>query len=218
MGFSSLKTYPWHEVNYVHIIELKRKLIDKGLKPSTINTYLAIFKGAVREAWRLGIMDIDTYMRVKDVKRVRGDSEVVGKALKANEIKQLVNYKCRKNRIREIRDSAVIAVCYGAGLRRSELVKLDLSDYSDDTLIIKGKGGYIRTMYLPKFAIDSLNEWLEIRGYDDGVLFNRLLIGDRVTKQRLTPRAIVAVIDRRCEFVDIERITPHDLRRYVRRT
>ena len=73
-------------------------------------------------------------------------------------------------------------------------------------------------MYLPKFAIDSLNKWLEIRGYDDGVLFNRLLIGDRVTKQRLTPRAIVAVIDRRCEFVDIERITPHDLRRYGRRT
>lgn len=108
MGFSSLKTYPWHEVNYVHIIELKRKLIDKGLKPSTINTYLAIFRSAVQEAWRL-----------------------------------------------------------------------------------------------------------EIRGYDEGVLFNRLLIGDRITKQRLTPRAIVAVIDRRCEFVDIERITPHDLRRYV---
>ena len=213
MGFSSLKTYPWHEVNYIHIIELKRILIDRGLKPASINTYLAIFKGAVREAWRLGLIDIDTYMRIKDVKRVRGDSELVGKALEATEINRLVNYKCKKNRIREIRDSAIIAVCYGAGLRRSEIVKLDLSDYSDNKLIINGKGGYVRTMYIPKFAIDSLNQWLEIRGNDEGVLFNRLLIGDRITDQRLAPCAIIRVINRRCRLVDIERITPHDLRR-----
>ena len=106
-----------------------------------------------------------------------------------------------------------IAVCYGAGLRRSEVVKLDFSDYSEDKLIIKGKGNYIRTMYLPKFSINAINKWLEIRGLDEGVLFNRLLIGDRITEQRLTPRAIVAVIDRRCELVNIVRITPHDLRR-----
>ncbi|NQY65678.1 MAG: tyrosine-type recombinase/integrase [Alteromonadaceae bacterium] len=215
MGFESIKTYPWHEVNYVHLIELKRHLIDRGLMPNSINTYLTVFKGVVREAWRLGIIDIDTYMKVKDVKRLKGNSSVKGQALTAPEVNKLVNYKNRTDKIREIRDSAMIAVLYGAGLRNSELLNLDLSDYIDEDkkIIVKGKGGFIRFMFLPEFSIKALNKWIDKRGYFEGALFSRMIIGNIITEHRLSAGTISLIIERRCEQTGIKRITPHDLRR-----
>ncbi len=213
MGFDSLKTYPWHEINYVHLVELKRKLIDRGLMPNSINTYITVFKGVVREAWRLGIIDIDTYMKFKDIKRLKGNSSVKGQALSASQVNKMVNYKDKTNKIREIRDSAMIAVLYGAGLRNSELTNLDLSDYEDKKIIVKGKGGYIRFMFLPDFAIKALNKWIIKRGNLVGALFNRMIIGNIITEHRLSGGSISALIERRCEQTSIKRITPHDLRR-----
>jgi integrase len=73
-----------------------------------------------------------------------------------------------------IRDAALIAVLYGAGLRRSESVGLDLSDYNIETgeMAIRGaKGRKDRLGYATNGSADALKDWLVPRGGDRGPLF-----------------------------------------------
>src|SRR5690349_13817737 len=67
-----------------------------------------------------------------------------------------------------LRDRALLEVLYGAGLRVSEAVALDLEDLrrEGDRLTVRvrsGKGGKQRIVPLGRKAADALSEWLEVR-------------------------------------------------------
>ena len=41
-------------------MHLRSVLIDDGAKPATINHVLVAVRGTLREAWRLGLIDVET--------------------------------------------------------------------------------------------------------------------------------------------------------------
>ena len=66
-----------------------------------------------------------------------------------------------------VRDAALIAILYSAGLRRSEVVKLLVSDYdlAEGSLTVRGgKGGKDRVCYISESALTLLADWLTLRG------------------------------------------------------
>lgn len=69
----------------------------------------------------------------------------------------------------EVRDLAMWELFYSSGLRLSELVNLDLADIdprSGWVLVREGKGRKSRYVPLGRFAVEALQQWLEIRpGY-----------------------------------------------------
>jgi len=71
------------------------------------------------------------------------------------------------------RDAAVLALGYGAGLRRAEIAALDIEDAKIDgeTIVVKvrhAKGGRERVVYLDNGARDALRDYIEIRGKEPG--------------------------------------------------
>ncbi|GAB4390243.1 MAG: tyrosine recombinase XerC [Thermodesulfovibrionales bacterium] len=68
---------------------------------------------------------------------------------------------------RGVRDNAMLITLYGAGLRKAELVALDLTDISDTgahiSLVIHGKGGKQRTLLLRRTPAAALRAWLALR-------------------------------------------------------
>jgi site-specific recombinase XerC len=64
------------------------------------------------------------------------------------------------------RDAAVLAVTYAAGLRRHELVGLDIEDYDQrsGTLRVRGKGRKERVAYVTNGSKSALETWLAVRG------------------------------------------------------
>jgi integrase/recombinase XerD len=64
------------------------------------------------------------------------------------------------------RDLAMIEVLYGAGLRISELVGLDLEDLDLDRRLLRafGKGAKERVVPLGRYAVDALRAWLAPEG------------------------------------------------------
>ncbi|WP_416306216.1 site-specific integrase [Neptunicella sp. SCSIO 80796] len=213
LGASDYYNYDWASFDYVELLKLKRILIDSDIQPSTINNYLTIVKAVAREAWRLRILDTDTFMRVQDVKRVRGNSRTTGRLLTPNELKQLINYRADECIPREVRDSAIIAVSYGGGLRRHELTLLNSADYTDNRLLVNGKGGFRRFVYLPDFAKNALDKWLELRGEEHIAIFSHVGNSGELTHKRISSRTVGDIIKRRYELADVRHFTPHDLRR-----
>jgi site-specific recombinase XerD len=81
-----------------------------------------------------------------------------------------------------IRDAALIAVLYGAGLRRSESVGLDLSDFNVETgelVIRRAKGRKDRLGCATNGSADALKDWLVARGSDPGPLSCNINKGEK---------------------------------------
>ena len=108
------------------------------------------------------------------------------------------------------RDQAIVALMVYAGLRESEVVKLDLRDVGISerkgrVTIWKGKGEKKREIPLNAEARRALAMWQEYREATEGALF----VGK--TGKRLSTRTVqrrVAEIGRRAGL----EVTPHDLR------
>jgi integrase/recombinase XerD len=210
------KTYlefDWQNFDYVKLLEIKRLIIDTGVQPATVNHYITMMKSASLEAWRLRIIDTETYMRIKDVKQLKTERCAVGRALSSKELRNLITFKDDEQIPIEARDSAVIAIAYGAGIRRSELITLNRSDYQDDTLFVNGKGNTRRMVYLPPFAVLALDKWLTFTKPESIPLFCQVYKGDHVSEKRLSSRSIGDIIKRRYIATNTRYLTPHDLRR-----
>jgi len=116
------------------------------------------------------------------------------------------------------RDAAIIALGYGAGLRRAEIARLNLRDVIEDdgetlTLRILGKRNKERLVYLNDGAALALRDWLAVRGDDPGPLLWTGRKGGRlIPGQRMTGQAIRDMLGRRAKQAGIENATPHDLR------
>ena len=114
-----------------------------------------------------------------------------------------------------IRDAAIIALLYSAGLRRAEVVALDIDDYDPDTgqLVVKGKRNKERFAYPTGGAAEALADWMMIRGTEPGPLFWPINKGGQMRNARLTTQAIYNMLVKRAQQAKIKKFSPHDLRR-----
>src|SRR5262245_55019767 len=95
---------------------------------------LSALRGTLKEAWELGQMSAEDYQRAVSVKNVRGgkaQQAETGRHLSQGEFAALIN-ACLDGTNAGIRDAAIIAVGYIAGLRRSELSRLQLNDFDQE--------------------------------------------------------------------------------------
>lgn len=115
------------------------------------------------------------------------------------------------------RDRAVLEVLYGAGLRVSECVGLDLSHlrWDDDRLlvrVIRGKGGKDRIVPLGRPAAAALREYLELRPQlvRPRSPAEAVFLGNR--GGRLSDRQVRYLVEQRSTAEAHARISPHGLR------
>src|ERR1017187_2542090 len=214
-GRADLETMPWAALRYQHTAAVRFALMEK-YKPSTANKGLAALRGVLKECWRLGYMTAEDYHRGADVPTIKAQTLPRGRALASGEIAALMNTCGRDSSPAGIRDAALIAVLYGAGLRRSESVGLDLPDYNIETgeLAIRGaKGRKDRLGYATNGSADALKDWLVARGGDPGPLFCNINKGGRITIRRLTDQAVLHILKKRADEAAVASFSPHDLRR-----
>jgi site-specific recombinase XerD len=214
-GRANIESFPWAALRYQHTAAIRAALMEK-YKPSTANKMLAALRGVLKECWRLGYMTAEDYHRAADIPTIKAQTLPRGRALASGEIAALMNVCGRDTSPAGSRDSAVIAVLYGAGLRRSEIVGLDFGNYNTETgeLIIRGaKGRKDRLVYAKNGSADALKDWLAVRGSDPGSLFANINKGGRITIHRMTDQAVLHILRKRGAEAGVASFSPHDLRR-----
>ena len=69
-GRADAVTLPWQLLGYAHTAAIRAELAER-YAPATANKMLAALRGTLKEAWRLGHLDVETYRRAVDVGAVR---------------------------------------------------------------------------------------------------------------------------------------------------
>ncbi len=215
-GQADAQTLDWASLRYQHTQAVRARLAPR-YAPATANKTLAALRGVLREAWRLGYMTAEDFHRAADLAPVRGTTVPRGRALAPGELRALFAVVADDPRpATRARDAALLAVLYGAGLRRSEAVGLDFGDYSADTgtlTVRHGKGRRQRTLYTTNGTREALAAWIAARGDERGPLFVPVDKSGRVTLRRLTPESVLDRLETLAKRAGIARFSPHDMRR-----
>jgi site-specific recombinase XerD len=206
---------PWHRLRYAHTAAIRQRLAER-YAPSSANRMLSSLRGVLREAWNLELLPAEEFHRAASIKAVRGSRLPAGRSLSAGEIRALFIGCAEDPRPAGVRDAAVIAVLYGAGVRRAELVQLDLSDYTPDTGAVRvrtGKGNKERISYVQGMGCVAVQVWLEIRGTGPGPLFNPVHRTGKIHLRALREQSVYDMLRRRALQAGVPPFSPHDLRR-----
>jgi len=158
LGYGDIFRCPWHRLRYVELQALQARLCEtigpKGdpLTPGYINSLLAAVRGVLKACWRLELLTSDEYHRAVDLKPVRGATLPAGRSLSAGEIQALVAACQADLSPAGPRDAVILGLGFAAGLRRAEIVALDLADYDPESGAIEvrsGKGRKARRTFAP---------------------------------------------------------------------
>ena len=209
------RSCPWSEVRYQHAQAI-RAVLAEDFAPATANKHIAALRGVLREAWRLGLVDAESYRRAADLETVRGTTLPAGREVTLGELTALFKGCAESGTASAARDAALLALLYGAGLRRSEAVSLDLGDYSTDTgelMVRRGKGRKARTVYATNGGRSALEAWIMARGSEPGPLLCPVNKGGRVSLRRMTDQAVLYRLRSRAAAAGVAAFTPHDCRR-----
>lgn len=230
--------FPWERLDY-GIVTTVKAWLDSRYAPSTVNRYLCAIRRVLKEAWRHELITAEEYQRATDVRSVSGQRLPSGRELDTEEIKALINVclQDQENPTAGIRDAAIISVMYSAGLRRAEMVSVNIDDLeiSKNELRVIGKRNKERRAYLASGAIRALEKWIDLRGTTPGPLFYAVNKSGKITRYRKQPQSahekkqgfvpkeiearlsdqtIYNVIEKRAIQAGlIKKATPHDMRR-----
>ena len=184
-------------------------LMDKGLAPATVNRRLAALRSLVRVAGLLGL--VSWTLDVVSVKTATyRDTRGPGRGVIGRILADLGKREDAAGR----RDYAIVRCLYDLGLRRGELVGLDLEDVDIDggRLRILGKGRTEKeSLTLPTETADALSSWLAIRGQfaTSGPLF--FALSRSAYGKRLTGHGVAWILQQLGEPLGLH-IRPHGIR------
>ena len=76
-----------------------------------------------------------------------------------------------------------------------------------------GKGGHVRTVPVPDWVRNEVNDWLVAAAIDRGKLFRRVNKVGRAWGEGITEKAVWHIVKESAKTVGIAKLAPHDLRR-----
>jgi site-specific recombinase XerD len=160
------------------VLRYRLQLEGSQLAPATINARLAAIRRLAYEAADSGLLSPDLVAGIRRVKGVKHLGHRTGNWLSVQQ-GQLLLDTTDPGTLRGRRDAAMLALLLGCGLRRSELVALDISHFQQREehwaiVDLVGKGGHVRTVPVPEWVKKAIDGWASAAGIFEGKLFRSI--------------------------------------------
>jgi site-specific recombinase XerD len=185
--------------------------------PLTGNRILTAVRSTLQECWELGNMSSEEQRRASTIEPIRGHRLPKGRMLDAAELLQLFEVCAQDPWPSGRRDAAMLALLCGAGLRRSELVTLDVGDddLTTGALTVRHrKRNNDRRLFAGNGSAEAMHEWLAIRGHAPGPLYVAISKRGRLLPRRLSDQAVTWILQDRATAAGLSTpFSPHDLPR-----
>ena len=202
--------------NRIVVTRYRMHLESLGLAANTINQQLAAVRRLANEAADAGLLSPELAAGISRVKGVKQLGFRAGNWLSAEQCSEVLRSAFGTS-MRAKRDYAMLAMLFGCGLRRSELVGLEMDEVQMRqghwaVVDLIGKGGHIRTVPIPVWVKAALDDWGEAAGITKGRIFRAVARG-KVWGDGISQNVVWYVVKTCCEKVGLQHIAPHDLRR-----
>jgi site-specific recombinase XerD len=199
------------------VLRYRYELEARRLAPATINLRLAAVRRLAYEASDNGLLSPDLAASIRRVKGVKKLGTRLGNWLTCAQGRRLLEAPDR-HETKGKRDHAILALLLGCGLRRAELIGLNLAHLQqrdDHWAIIDlfGKGGHVRTVPVPDWVKAAVDEWMTAGSIEDGLIFRCVTHSGTVWGSGISEKVVWWVVRQCARKAAIDKVAPHDLRR-----
>ena len=199
------------------VLRYRIHLESRYLVPGTINLRLGAVRRLAYEAADCGILSPDLAAGIRRVKGLKKIGVRLGNWLTAEQSQKLWQTPSGE-RLKAKRDRALLAVLLACGVRRHEAVELDFAHIQRREehwaiVDLKGKAGHTRTIPMPGWVKNVLDQWIQAANITSGKLFRRVHKMGKAWGERLTEKAVWQVVREYATKAGIDKLAPHDLRR-----
>ena len=203
--------------NRIVVLRYRSHLESRQLAPGTINLRLGAVRRLAYEAADCGLLSADLAAGIRRVKGVKKLGVRLGNWLTAEQGQALWQTPDRQ-RLKGKRDRALLALLLACGLRRHEAVALTLDHLQQREehwaiVDLVGKGGHVRTVPVPDWVRNELDEWLAAAAMDRGRLFRRVNKAGKTWGEGMTVKAVWHIVKEAANRLGVAKLAPHDLRR-----
>jgi integrase len=207
---TSAAAFRWETLEFEQTARIRSALAEHA--PATANLRLSALRGVLKAARRLGMIPAEAYYSAIAVEPVRGSRVTAGREITQTELAAL--FKACEGTTIGLRDAGILAVLFGCGLRRAELVGLNIVDFEAGRhLRVLGKGNKERLVPLAAWVSKRITDWTAIRGMAQGPLFYPIGRHGEILARRLSVGAVYVFLQRRTASLGIDHLSPHDFRR-----
>jgi site-specific recombinase XerD len=192
-------------------------LENQSLAPGTINVRLAAVRRLAYEAADTGLLSPELAAGIRRVKGAKKLGMRLGNWLTVEEARSLLQLP-NAHTLKGKRDRAILALLLGCGLRRGELIDLmfdHIQRREDHWAIVDlvGKGTHVRTVPMPDWVKETLDDWLSTSDIRQGKLFRCVCRRGTVWGTEITEKVVWHVVKEYAGRLGISKLAPHDLRR-----
>jgi integrase len=159
---------------------------------------LAAVRRVAYEATDAGLLSPELAAGIRRVKGVRRIGVRLGNWLTPEQGRRLLEATTPSSP-RELRDQAMVALLIGCGLRRGELLALQLESIQqrEEHWVIAdlvGKGGHVRTVPIPTWVKHHVNAWTAAAAITHGRVFRAINKAGRVWGDGMSPKVLWDVV------------------------
>ena len=143
------------------LLDYRSAMVDTGLSPATVNRRLSAIRSAVKLARTLGMTNWEPEV---DGVKVQTYRDTKGPGLHGT--RNILNRAAAQDPVKGTRDVAIVRLMFDLGLRRGEVIGLNLDDIDTDNrrVWIKGKGRAQKEhRTLPAATLAALQTWIAAR-------------------------------------------------------
>ena len=161
-------------------------LFQNNVSARSIQRHISSAKGFFSYMKKIGLVQTSPFELINSPKSANHLPNI----LSPEEVSQLLNFKPKNSQ--DKRDFAIIELIYSSGLRVSEAVNSNLSDFEDNNNFLRviGKGSKTRLVPVGRFAQNAIKEWIyerkKILTSDDALFVN--LRGSRISTRSVQER------------------------------
>lgn len=195
----------------------RRLSCDERAKARKLSTVRSLFKYFFNK----GLLEVNNTAKVPTPKL--HDKEII--RLEGNEVSELLdtaelgrgltrhmeNYHART----KVRDTAILTLFLGTGIRISELVGLNNEsiDFKNNSFVVTRKGGNQAVLYFSEEVGDALGAYLAEKENDSRIPQGEHALFLSLQYKRITVRAVENLVKKYAKIVSpLKKITPHKLR------
>ncbi len=193
------------------VLKYKAYLLQKGLKPATINRRLAAIKSLIKFARKVGKCSYS----LEDIEGERNQSYRDTTGIDINAFKRVLK-QCDRSTPKGKRDYAILHLLWSNALRRNEVASLDVKDFepNDKTLAILGKGqAQKQIITISEATTQAILTWLNARMSIDPNSPLFVAVSHNKRGHRITGEALRQLVEGYCVKAGVsKKMSPHRIR------